>query len=165
MVGYVDGCASAYGSNGNACVRAIVNSGHARCPSIGYTSWRTRGEDRGKWLETSITPLTRPILHKPDSRALQSVTNICVNLHEPPYADPLVRWCERSGARRPLLLDSIDRGHLSFPYCYLGKLKKTVGIRVSLLARVLEAGRTNSGTVTMVIVMHSSRDWKFCQSC
>ena len=28
-----------------------------------------------------------------------------VNLWEPPDADPHVRWCERSGACRPLLLD------------------------------------------------------------
>ena len=29
----------------------------------------------------------------------------CVNLWEPADADPLVRWCERSGACHPLLLD------------------------------------------------------------
>ena len=29
-----------------------------------------------------------------------------VNLWEPPDADPHVRWCERSGACRPLLLDT-----------------------------------------------------------
>ena len=28
-----------------------------------------------------------------------------VKLIEPPYAERLVRWCERSGAHRPLLLD------------------------------------------------------------
>ncbi len=28
--------------------------------------------------------------------------------HEPPYTERYVRWCERSGASRPLLLDSIN---------------------------------------------------------
>lgn len=132
-----DGCASAYGSNGNACVRAIVNSGHARCPSIGYTSWRTRGEDRGKWLETSITPLTRPILHKPDSRALQSVTNICVNLHEPPYADPLVRWCERSGRDAPSY-SIVRQGYVPSLDTGQGKGVSSPGRVLSALGRLSE---------------------------
>ena len=35
-----------------------------------------------------------------------------VNLWEPPDADPHVRWCERSGTCRPLLLDG-KAGELS----------------------------------------------------
>src|SRR5690554_2339407 len=32
---------------------------------------------------------------------------LLVNLGEPPDADPHVRWCERTGASRPLLLDFV----------------------------------------------------------
>ena len=31
--------------------------------------------------------------------------NTSVNLREPPYTERYVRWCERTGASRPLLLD------------------------------------------------------------
>ena len=33
--------------------------------------------------------------------------NTSVNLREPPYTERYVRWCERTGARRPLLLDLV----------------------------------------------------------
>jgi len=39
------------------------------------------------------------------SRNWLNDTTHFVPQHEPPYADPHVRWCEGSGASRPLLLD------------------------------------------------------------
>ena len=36
--------------------------------------------------------------------------NTSVNLREPPYTERYVRWCERTGASRPLLLDCARHG-------------------------------------------------------
>ena len=41
-----------------------------------------------------------------------------VNLWEPPDADPLVRWCERSGACRPLLLDWMRNAYRGFSFMF-----------------------------------------------
>ncbi|MGI6143090.1 MAG: hypothetical protein ACOYEK_04430, partial [bacterium] len=40
-----------------------------------------------------------------------------VKLGEPPYTERYVRWCERTGARRPLLLDFQRAGDVTISLC------------------------------------------------
>jgi len=58
---------------------------------------------RGQW--TSYTPRSAQPARGANRAATLPKRNTSVNLREPPYTERYVRWCERTGARRPLLLD------------------------------------------------------------
>jgi len=48
---------------------------------------------------------------------MKSIVTSVIYLIEPPYTEPYVRWSERTGASRPLLLDYIETNIRGYHYC------------------------------------------------
>jgi hypothetical protein len=90
-----------------ACMRGRANSWH----KLTTTSWQIKIINWWrKWLSAIISrkhlnELKATGENKDLWDLLIDIMN-CYNFHEPPYAERHVRWCERTGARRPSLLDS-----------------------------------------------------------
>ena len=96
--GYITESACAYGKVGNFHGHACATSSSAELKSTWHTNGEMRVKDTGQWQAAQLCKSQRAIESSRELaiRHCWDTTKSIIGCKEPPYADPHVRWCERS---------------------------------------------------------------------
>ena len=96
--GYITESACAYGKVGNFHGHACATSSSAELKSTWHINGEMRVKDTGQWQAAQLCKSQRAIESSRELaiRHCWDTTKSIIANKEPPYADPHVRWCERS---------------------------------------------------------------------